>query len=162
MCVSNLPYNVATPVVVRLLEEAPTVERLVVMVQREVGERLVAAARHADLRGGVGEGRVPRRRPGSSARVPATVFVPRPKVESVLVRLDRRAAPPVDVPSHDELFTHRPRRLRAAAQDAAQGAACRCSATGPKRCSPPRASTPTARAESLDLDAWASIARAAA
>ena len=41
-CVSNLPYNVAVPVVVRLLEEAATVERLLVMVQREVGERLAA------------------------------------------------------------------------------------------------------------------------
>src|SRR5680860_258724 len=39
-CVSNLPYNVATPVVVRLLETAPMVEDLLVMIQREVGERL--------------------------------------------------------------------------------------------------------------------------
>jgi len=42
-CVSNLPYNVATPVVIRLLEEAPTVTSGLVMVQREVAERLVAA-----------------------------------------------------------------------------------------------------------------------
>ena len=42
-CVSNLPYNVATPVVMRLLEDAPPVERILVMVQREVGERLAAA-----------------------------------------------------------------------------------------------------------------------
>src|ERR1700704_1084506 len=41
-CVSNLPYNVATPVIVRLLEEAPSVESALVMVQREVAERLVA------------------------------------------------------------------------------------------------------------------------
>ena len=41
--VSNLPYNVATPVVVRALEEAPAIERFLVMVQREVGERLAAA-----------------------------------------------------------------------------------------------------------------------
>ena len=40
--VANLPYSVATPVVVRVLEEAPAVERLLVMVQREVGERWVA------------------------------------------------------------------------------------------------------------------------
>src|SRR6476646_4123158 len=41
-CVSNLPYNVATPMVVRLLEEFPAMSRCLVMVQREVGERLVA------------------------------------------------------------------------------------------------------------------------
>ena len=42
-CVSNLPYNVATPVVIRLLEEVPSVTSGLVMVQREVAERLVAA-----------------------------------------------------------------------------------------------------------------------
>src|SRR5262249_15517884 len=42
-CVSNLPYNVATPVVIRLLEEAPSVQRALVMVQREVADRLVAS-----------------------------------------------------------------------------------------------------------------------
>jgi len=40
--VSNLPYNVATPVVMRLLEDAPRVASMLVMVQREVGERLAA------------------------------------------------------------------------------------------------------------------------
>src|ERR1019366_4791160 len=38
--VANLPYNVAVPLVVRVLEEAPKVSSLLVMVQREVGERL--------------------------------------------------------------------------------------------------------------------------
>ena len=41
-CVSNLPYNVATPIVMRILDEVPQVERLLVMVQREVGERMAA------------------------------------------------------------------------------------------------------------------------
>ena len=40
--VANLPYNVAVPLVVRVLEEAPQVDSLLVMVQREVGERLAA------------------------------------------------------------------------------------------------------------------------
>ena len=44
-CISNLPYNIAVPVVVRLLEVAPTVTRLLVMTQREVGERLAAGTR---------------------------------------------------------------------------------------------------------------------
>ncbi|MGZ6979515.1 MAG: ribosomal RNA small subunit methyltransferase A, partial [Acidimicrobiia bacterium] len=42
--VANLPYNLATPMVARVLEEAPTVSSLLVMVQREVGERLAASA----------------------------------------------------------------------------------------------------------------------
>ena len=41
--VANLPYNVATPLIARVLEEVPEVADLLVMVQREVGQRLVAA-----------------------------------------------------------------------------------------------------------------------
>ena len=43
--VANLPYNVATPLVADLLDGVPAIERMLVMVQREVGERLVAAPR---------------------------------------------------------------------------------------------------------------------
>ena len=43
--VANLPYNVATPVVLHLLETQPLVRRMLVMVQKEVGERLAAHAR---------------------------------------------------------------------------------------------------------------------
>ena len=42
--VANLPYNVATPLVLDLLDEVPAIERMLVMVQREVGERLAAGA----------------------------------------------------------------------------------------------------------------------
>src|SRR5437588_191352 len=85
-CVSNLPYNVAVPVVVRLLEEAPPVERILVMVQREVGERLAAGP--GDPQYGAVSVKVAY---FAEARVvglvPPTVFVPRPKVDSALVRL---------------------------------------------------------------------------
>ena len=40
--VANLPYNLATPLVLRTLVEVPAIERLLVMVQREVGERMAA------------------------------------------------------------------------------------------------------------------------
>lgn len=100
--VANLPYNVGTTIVLQLLDDVPAIDRMLVMVQREVGERLAAA-------------------PGSSAygipsvkvalwasaevvaRVPATVFIPQPKVESVLVRLTRLPEPAVDV-DHDALM----------------------------------------------------------
>jgi 16S rRNA (adenine1518-N6/adenine1519-N6)-dimethyltransferase len=87
--VANLPYSVAATVLLRTIDELPGLESWVVMVQREVGERLAAA-------------------PGSSAygvpsvlaqlacevrvlrRVPPTVFRPAPRVDSVLVGLRRR------------------------------------------------------------------------
>jgi 16S rRNA (adenine1518-N6/adenine1519-N6)-dimethyltransferase len=156
-CVSNLPYNVATPIVVRLLEEAPSVTRLLVMTQREVGERLVA-----------GPGR-----PASGAvsvkvayyaaarivgSVPPTVFVPPPRVESVLVRLDRLRTPPVAVPSPDRMFTlvragfaHRRKMLRGALRPLlGERTEAVLAAAG---------IAPAARAESLGLDAWARLAR---
>ncbi len=42
--VANLPYNVATPLVADLLDDVPQIDRMLVMVQREVGERLAARA----------------------------------------------------------------------------------------------------------------------
>ena len=99
--VSNLPYNVAVPVVLEMLKAAPQVEALTVMVQREVGERLAAGpgddqygavsarvAYHADAR--------------VLRRVRPSVFWPEPQVESVLVRMARRS-PPVATPE-DRLF----------------------------------------------------------
>jgi 16S rRNA (adenine1518-N6/adenine1519-N6)-dimethyltransferase len=93
--VANLPYNVATPLVLRTLTQVASVTRLLVMVQREVGERMAAAA------GTPGYGAVSVRiayfaQAEVVGRVPATVFIPRPRVESVLVRIVRRPAPAVD------------------------------------------------------------------
>ncbi|MBN2113321.1 MAG: 16S rRNA (adenine(1518)-N(6)/adenine(1519)-N(6))-dimethyltransferase RsmA [Acidimicrobiia bacterium] len=90
--VANLPYNVGTPLLLRLLREAPAITRFVVMLQREAVERLAAS-------------------PGSRTyglpsvvvclygtvemafRVPAAVFLPPPKVESTVVVIHRRPAP---------------------------------------------------------------------
>jgi 16S rRNA (adenine1518-N6/adenine1519-N6)-dimethyltransferase len=94
--VANLPYNIATPLVLQLLEDAPAIDRMLVMVQREVAERLAAAAGNR-ARGGVSVKREYWASASLVGRVPPTVFVPRPKVESALVRLDRHAAPPLDV-----------------------------------------------------------------
>jgi 16S rRNA (adenine1518-N6/adenine1519-N6)-dimethyltransferase len=66
------------------------------MVQREVGERLVAGP--ADRAYGIPSVRVAYRAEGTVVRrVPPSVFWPRPKVESVIVRLSRRDGPPVAV-----------------------------------------------------------------
>jgi len=93
---ANLPYNVATHLVLDTLRDVPRVRRLVVMVQREVGERLVAGP--ADRAYGIPSVRVAYRAEGTLVRrVPPSVFWPRPKVESVIVRLTRREEAPVTV-----------------------------------------------------------------
>ena len=117
---ANLPYNVATPLVLRTLVEVPAVAHLLVMVQREVGERMAAAAGE-DPYGAVSVRIAYFARAEVVGRVPASVFVPRPRVESVLVRLERRPEPAVDpaLVSYDRLNAGRPGRLRPAAQDAA-------------------------------------------
>jgi 16S rRNA (adenine1518-N6/adenine1519-N6)-dimethyltransferase len=91
---SNLPYHVAVPVVLDLLERAPAVDPLVVMVQREVGERLAAGPGH-EAYGAVSLKVAYRAQARVVRRVPPEVFWPRPRVESVVVRLERRP-PPVD------------------------------------------------------------------
>ncbi len=151
---ANLPYNVGTTILLRILEQAPPVSGGVVLVQREVAERLAApagtdaygipsvkAAWWADL--------------AVVGRVPATVFLPRPRVESSLVAVERR--PP---PGNDELrtkvfalvdagFGQRRKMLRRSLADRV----------------PPEAFAeadvaPTARAEELALDAWVRLAQA--
>jgi len=103
--VANLPYNVATPVVLRLLETEPLVTRMLVMVQKEVGQRLAAQA--GDEAYGAASLRV---QYFADARVvgkvPPSVFVPRPNVESVLVEVVRRERVRVDpqLVSEEALF----------------------------------------------------------
>jgi 16S rRNA (adenine1518-N6/adenine1519-N6)-dimethyltransferase len=103
--VANLPYNVAVPVVLRALDEAPKVVSMFVMVQREVGERL-AAEPGDEAYGAVSVKVAYHATARVVGRVPASVFVPRPAVESALVRIERRpvvAVDPAVVPA-DRLF----------------------------------------------------------
>jgi 16S rRNA (adenine1518-N6/adenine1519-N6)-dimethyltransferase len=159
-CVSNLPYNVAVPVVMRLLEEVPSVTRVVVMVQREVGERLAAGV--GDEQYGAVSVKVDYFAEAALVgKVPPSVFVPRPKVDSALVRLERREAPPVTVPSEAALFglvragfaQRRKMLRRSLAAVLGDRATAVLDAAGV---------APTARAEELDLEAWAAVARSAA
>jgi 16S rRNA (adenine1518-N6/adenine1519-N6)-dimethyltransferase len=100
--VANLPYNVATTIVLDLLDDVPQIETMLVMVQREVGERLAASA--GDGAYGIPSVKLSLWATASiAARIPATVFIPQPRVESVMVRIERRSAPVVDV-DHDSLM----------------------------------------------------------
>ncbi len=100
--VANLPYNVATPLICDLLDGVPQIERMLVMVQKEAAERFCAAPRTPQF--GAVTVKVSY---WATARiaglVPASVFVPRPNVESALADIRRRSAPAVDVPA-DDLF----------------------------------------------------------
>ncbi|MFJ6571933.1 16S rRNA (adenine(1518)-N(6)/adenine(1519)-N(6))-dimethyltransferase RsmA [Streptomyces sp. NPDC091292] len=101
--VANLPYNVAVPVLLHMLETFPTIERTLVMVQAEVADRLAAppgskvygvpsvkATWYADVK-----------RAGAIGR---NVFWPAPNVDSGLVSLVRRPAPPHTTASRQEVF----------------------------------------------------------
>jgi len=92
--VANLPYNVATPLVLDLLDDVPAIATMLVMVQREAGERLAAGPGHKVY--GIPSVKVAYWATATIVgRVPPTVFVPQPKVESALVRIERRPAPAV-------------------------------------------------------------------
>ena len=115
--VANLPYNVAVPVLLRLLEQLPSLRTGLVMVQAEVADRLVAApgsktygvpsvkaAWYADVR-----------RAGAIGR---QVFWPAPNVDSGLVAFTRREPPPGNRAATfavvDAAFAQRRKTLRAA------------------------------------------------
>jgi 16S rRNA (adenine1518-N6/adenine1519-N6)-dimethyltransferase len=115
---SNLPYHVAVPVLLDLLEHAPDVDPFVVTVQREVGERL-AAAPGTPAFGGISLKVAYRARVKVLRRLGPSVFWPEPKVASVVLRLDRRP-PPVSVPAPvlfglvDEGFSQRRKTMASA------------------------------------------------
>ncbi|MFZ4718622.1 MAG: 16S rRNA (adenine(1518)-N(6)/adenine(1519)-N(6))-dimethyltransferase RsmA [Ilumatobacteraceae bacterium] len=100
--VANLPYNVATPLVCDLLDGVPQIQRMLVMVQKEAAERFCAAPRTPQY-GAVTVKVSYWATAKIAAHVPASVFVPRPNVESALADIRRRDTPAVDVPA-DELF----------------------------------------------------------
>jgi 16S rRNA (adenine1518-N6/adenine1519-N6)-dimethyltransferase len=154
--VANLPYNVATPLVLDLLAGVPAIGRMLVMVQREVGERLAAGP--GDKSYGIPSVKVAYRADAEVVgRVPPTVFIPPPRVESALVRITRLASPRVDV-DPDVLFRlveagfgQRRKMLRRSLAGLVDAAAFERAGV-----------RPDARAEELDLPAWASLARTVA
>jgi 16S rRNA (adenine1518-N6/adenine1519-N6)-dimethyltransferase len=156
--VSNLPYNISVPLLMNLLERVPAIERYLVMVQREVGERLVAAA-GTEGYGAVSVRVAYRTEARILRRAPADVFWPRPTIDSVLVRLVPHP-PPVDVDPValfavvDEGFAERRKTMANALRRLglkAEPAAHLMQAAGFE---------PKTRAERLDLEAFATITRA--
>lgn len=155
--VANLPYNVAVPVVLHLLEVLPSLRKGLVMVQAEVADRLAAApgskaygipsvkaAWYADVR-----------RAGPVGR---TVFWPVPNVDSGLVSLERRDPPPTTAPREevfaviDAAFAQRRKTLRAALASWAG------SASAAEQALRAAGVDPSVRGEQLDIHAFARIA----
>ena len=96
--VANLPYNVATPLVLDLLDDVPAIARMLVMVQREAGERL--AAKVGDDAYGIPSVKVGYWATAKLVgRVGPDVFFPKPRVESILVEIVRRPSPATDAPA---------------------------------------------------------------
>jgi 16S rRNA (adenine1518-N6/adenine1519-N6)-dimethyltransferase len=110
--VANLPYNVATPVVVESLEGIPSLRRWCVMVQREVAERFFAEPRTKAYGAVSVLVQLATRKVGFHP-VPPTVFRPRPRVESALVAFVRADGPPLGPirPVVDAAFAHRRKTL---------------------------------------------------
>ena len=157
--VANLPYNVSVPVVLHLLATFPSIERVLVMVQLEVAERLAArpgsrtygvpsvkAAWYGDVR--------------LAGTVSRSIFWPVPNVDSGLVRIDRREPPAVEVSRAevfacvDAAFAQRRKTLRAALKswagsaDAAEAALVEAGID------------PRTRGEQLDVEQFAALATA--
>lgn len=155
--VANLPYNVSVPVLLTFLERFPTLERVLVMVQAEVADRLAAppGSRTYGIPSAKTAWYASARR---TATVGRTVFWPVPNVDSALVRLDRRT-PPATTATREQVFTvvdtafaQRRKMLRSALAGLAGGSEAATRAIE-------RAGVdPQSRGEALTIDAFARIA----
>ena len=152
--VANLPYNVATPLVCDLLDGVPQIRRMLVMVQREVAERFCAAPR-TPAYGAVTVKIAYWATARIAGYVPASVFVPRPKVESALVDIRRRPHPAVTVPPADlfqlvrTAFGQRRKMLRRSLADLVPGEVFQSAGIDAQR-----------RPEELDVAEWGALAHA--
>jgi 16S rRNA (adenine1518-N6/adenine1519-N6)-dimethyltransferase len=102
--VANLPYYVTTPIIMKLLEEKLPLENIVVMIQKEVADRMAAkpgGKEYGSLSIAVQYYCVPE----TVAIVPRTVFIPQPNVDSAVIKLKVRKEPPVRL--EDEVFFFR-------------------------------------------------------
>ncbi len=158
--VANLPYNVAVPVLLRVLERMPSVRHGLVMVQAEVADRLVAVpgSRVYGIPSVKLAWYASARRAGS---VPRGVFWPEPNVDSGLVAFTRREPPVADASRVevfavvDAAFAQRRKTLRAAL------AARFGSAAAAERVLRAAGVDPGARGEALGVGEFARVAAAA-
>ncbi|NMO97734.1 16S rRNA (adenine(1518)-N(6)/adenine(1519)-N(6))-dimethyltransferase RsmA [Paenibacillus lemnae] len=101
--VANLPYYVTTPILMKLLEEKLPLENIVVMIQKEVAQRMAASPGSKDY-GSLSIAVQYYCEPQLVCTVPHTVFIPQPNVESAVIRLKVRDKPAVEVEDEDHFF----------------------------------------------------------
>jgi len=154
--IANLPYNVGTPLLIRWLTQASSLENMTLMFQREVADRIAAQP------GDAAYGRLSilanwRCRTRKLFNVPARAFTPPPNVESAVVSLTPHASAPYPADQHAlervtaAAFGQRRKMLRGALKSLAVDAAALLAAAD---------IDPTRRAETLDISEFASLARA--
>ncbi len=102
--VANLPYNITSPLVMKILEEAPFVSQMVLMVQEEVARRMQAAPGTKEY-GSLSVAVQYYAEPEIAAFVPLNCFYPRPKVGSCVISLRRRSEPGAEVKDETLLFS---------------------------------------------------------
>ncbi|GGD99449.1 16S rRNA (adenine(1518)-N(6)/adenine(1519)-N(6))-dimethyltransferase RsmA [Paenibacillus nasutitermitis] len=101
--VANLPYYVTTPILMKLLEEKLPLEHIVVMIQKEVAERMAAKPGGKEY-GSLSVAVQYYCEPELVCIVPHTVFIPQPNVDSAVIKLTVRKRPPVDVADENHFF----------------------------------------------------------
>jgi len=158
--VANLPYNVSVPVLLHFLEHFPTLQRGLVMVQAEVGER-VAAGPGSKVYGAPSVKSAWYGEFSTAGKVSRQVFWPVPNVDSILVRFERHDQPGTEAERLatfqlvDAAFQQRRKMLRQALATVlgdSAAASARLEAAGV---------APTARGEELNVDQYLAIARSA-
>ncbi|KIQ93672.1 Ribosomal RNA small subunit methyltransferase A [Anoxybacillus thermarum] len=104
MVVANLPYYVTTPIIMKLLTDRLPIRGMVVMLQKEVAERMAAKPGTKDY-GSLTIAVQYYTHAETVMHVPRTVFVPKPNVDSAVIRLLKREQPAVAVSNEDFFFT---------------------------------------------------------
>ncbi|WP_374722038.1 16S rRNA (adenine(1518)-N(6)/adenine(1519)-N(6))-dimethyltransferase RsmA [Peribacillus tepidiphilus] len=104
MVVANLPYYVTTPIIMKLLEEQLPIRGMVVMLQKEVGDRISAKPGTKDY-GSLSIAVQYYTKAETVMIVPKTVFMPQPNVDSAVIRLTKRDKPLVSVKDEEFFFT---------------------------------------------------------
>ena len=149
----NLPYNISTPLIFHLLEQAHCIDDMHFMLQKEVVERLAAKPDTSDY------GRLSvmvqyRCKVEQLFIVPPGAFTPAPKVDSAIVRLEPHAEPPVDVDAAvleklvAQAFSQRRKTLRNTLKGLLDAETIEAAGIDPQR-----------RAETLSLQEFAALAR---
>lgn len=102
-CCANLPYYITTPIIFAILEKRLPMERLVVMVQKEVAERMAAKPGSKDY-GALSVAIQYFTEPEIAFIVPPSSFIPAPSVDSAVIVCKRRSTPPVEVCDENLFF----------------------------------------------------------